>query len=62
MPLREGVRVYDRKIRAKKRSAAKTTFYRIKKRIQYRKRGISLRGLARLALLARRRSTLTRRR
>lgn len=62
MPIREAVDYRHRKIRARRRSSAKTVFYRIRKRIMLKRRKMSLRGMARLSLLYRRRSLLNRRR
>lgn len=62
MPMREGVKKRDRKIRARKRSGAKSVFFRIKRRIKLRRRSLTLKSTARLALIARRRSILVRRR
>jgi hypothetical protein len=62
MPMREGVRKRDRKIRARNRQIKRTVFFRIKRRISDRRRNLTLRSLARLALLSRRRRTLSRRR
>lgn len=61
MPMREGVDKRHRLIKARKNSAKKTLFFKIRRRISDRRRVPSLRSLARLSLLRRKRSALLRR-
>lgn len=59
--MRQAVERRSRLIRARKRVARKTIYYKIRRRISYRRRVITLRGLARISLTLRRRSMINRR-
>jgi hypothetical protein len=58
--MREGVDRRHRLIKARKRTASRTLFFRIRRRISDRRRVPSLKSLARISILKRRRSTIVR--
>lgn len=62
MPMREGVDLRHRKIKARRRTEARTVFYRIRRRISDRRRKLTVKSMARLLLLRRRRTFLYSRR
>jgi len=62
MPMREGVDLRHRKIRARKRREATTAFFRIKRRISDRRRKLTIKSIARILVRRRRRSIIFRRR
>jgi hypothetical protein len=62
MPMREGVDLRHRKIRARQRREATNVFFRIKRRISDRRRKLTVRSIARILIIRRRRSVLGRRR